>query len=188
MSAGYENAGSTVNTENICQKVPGTTMKIIGRRGWLKKYEGDGKSPASAVNIKLFRLSEVYFIAAEAALKKADKDVANAVTWINEIRKRNPAATPLTVGTAESEILSEIMLERRKELIGEGHTYFDFMRVGATIKYDGPVFFGAPTVPSNGRPQEINWDYFKTVLPIPVNEINVNPEIKAQQNTGYVNP
>jgi len=43
---------------------------IEGRKGWLMKYEDDGKSNPSAVNIKVIRLSEVLLIAAEAALKK----------------------------------------------------------------------------------------------------------------------
>lgn len=165
------------------EKTPG--REIPGRMGWIKKYEGDGKSPVSAVNIKLFRLSEIYFIAAEAAMKKSGKDAENAVKWLNDIRKRNPDAIPLTSGDADQTIIDEIMLERRKELIGEGHTYFDILRTGGTVTYDGPVFFGAPTVPSGGRPQTVNWNYFKCVLPISINELNVNDVIKAQQNPGY---
>lgn len=164
-------------------KTPG--REIPGRRGWIKKYEGDGKSPASAVNIKILRLSEVYFIAAEAAMKMPNKDIANAVKWMNDIRKRNPDYTPLTTGDSDDAIIKEIMLERRKELIGEGHAYFDILRIGGTVHYDGPVFFGAPTVPSNGRSETVDWNYFKCVLPIPINEINANPEIASQQNPQY---
>jgi hypothetical protein len=77
------------------------------------------------------------------------------------------------------------MLERRKELIGEGHTYFDILRTGGTIAYDGAIFFGEPSVPANGRGTTVNWNYTKCVLPIPIEEINANPGIGQQQNPGY---
>ncbi|MCY1377665.1 hypothetical protein D9M69_652490 [compost metagenome] len=35
------------------------------------------------------------------------------------------------------------------------------------------------------RPKTIDRTYFKTVLPISIEEINANPGIAAQQNSGY---
>ncbi len=158
---------------------------IANRMGWMKKFEGDGKNPVSAVNIKMFRLSEVYLIGAEAAAKLPTPDLTNAVKWLNDIRKRNPDLAPLTINDPVNTIIAEVMLERRKELIGEGHTYFDILRTGGTIAYDGAIFFGEPSVPANGRGTTVNWNYTKCVLPIPIEEINANPGIGQQQNPGY---
>lgn len=157
--------------------------EIPGRRGWMKKYEGDGKTPLSACNIKILRLSEAYLIGAEAAIKKPEKDLVNGVAWLNTIRARNPALTALSTSEPESTLLEEVALERRKEFLGEGQTYFDILRNGGTVHYDGPVFFGEPTVPLNGRSLTVDWNYYKCVLPISIDELNANSEM--QQNPKY---
>jgi len=160
--------------------------RLPNRKGWLKKYENDGKSPASAVNIKVIRLTEVMLIAAEAAVRKPVQDKANAAAWINTIRERNPdmAATPLTATTADNVLLAEIELQRRIDLLGEGHRYFDVLRNGGTVTYkDGGGVFN--DIPNGGRASTVDWNFHKCVLPIGINEINANPEIATQQNPGY---
>jgi hypothetical protein len=57
---------------------------------------GDKNSP-SAVNIKVLRLSEIYLIAAEAALKLTTPDKAKAILYLNSIRKRSPNLAPATM-------------------------------------------------------------------------------------------
>lgn len=147
------------------------------------KKEGDGKTPLSACNIKILRLSEAYLIGVEAAIKKPEKDLVNGVAWLNTIRARNPALTALSTSEPESTLLEEVALERRKEFLGEGQTYFDILRNGGTVHYDGPVFFGEPTVPLNGRSLTVDWNYYKCVLPISIDELNANSEM--QQNPKY---
>jgi hypothetical protein len=160
-----------------------TGNQIPGRKGWLMKYETDGKSNPSAVNIKVVRLTEVLLIGAEAALKKASPDKANAVAWINTVRQRNPALADLD-GTENNDVLSdEILLQRRIDLIGEGHRYFDVLRTGGTVHYTDGGFF-SPIVPG-GRDATVDWNFYRCVLPIGINEINANPAIREQQNPGY---
>ncbi|MGX5691034.1 RagB/SusD family nutrient uptake outer membrane protein [Arcticibacter tournemirensis] len=151
------------------------------RMGSLYKYsgsttlEGDGKATNTAVNIKVIRLSEIYLIAAEAALPT---DKAKAVTYLNAIRKRAPNLAPATEATIN---LDMILDERSKELLGEGHRFFDMIRLNKTITFNDEL--GGLSVA--GRETSINRSFYKTRLPISQTEINANPGLKAQQNEGY---
>lgn len=151
------------------------------RKGALYKYSGsialagDGKSTATAVNLKLIRLSEIYLIAAEAALPA---DAAKAATYLNAIRKRAPNLVPATAATVS---LDMILDERSKELYGEGQRFFDMIRLNKSITFNDEII--AISVPT--RPKTIDRTFFKTVLPISQAEINANPGIQAQQNPQY---
>lgn len=157
--------------------------QIPERKGWMKKYYGDGKSTITATNNKVIRLSEVLLIGAEAALKKSSADKDNAVKWINIIRGRNPELTDLTTSETNENLLKEIELQRRIELIGEGHRFFDVIRNNGTIYFTDGGFWNA--IPNGGRGESIDWNYGKIVLPIGIDEINANPDIAAQQNEAY---
>ncbi|MEZ4999716.1 MAG: RagB/SusD family nutrient uptake outer membrane protein [Bacteroidales bacterium] len=159
--------------------------------GRVLKYPGNGNTKAMIVahqelgsplvasayvgNISVFRLSELYLIAAEAAIKKTVPDVTNAAFYLNEIVERaNPAAT-----VAEVDVnLDRILTERRKELCAEGHRFFDLVRNKRNI-----VRSMSPRVFDNNAPLLITWDYYKIIFPIPQNELNINPMI---QNDGYL--
>lgn len=151
------------------------------RLGSLYKYSGstalagDGKATNTAVNIKVIRLSEIYLIAAEAALTS---DPGKAANYLNAIRKRAPGLAPATAATVTSDMILD---ERSKELIGEGHRFFDMMRLNKTIIFNDE--FGNIAVPS--RTKSIDRTFYKTILPISQGEINANPGLKAQQNQGY---
>jgi hypothetical protein len=162
------------------------------RLGALYKYSGGlpngnastsimpgDKSTANntAVNIKVIRLSEMYLIGAEAALTA---NPAKAVGYLNAIRSRNPSLAPSTILTISLDMILE---ERRKELYGEGHRYFDMLRVNKSITFNDE--FNNLIIPATSRPKTIDRTFAKTILPIPQDEINANPGIKAQQNPGY---
>lgn len=136
---------------------------------------GDGKSTATAVNIKVIRLSEMYLIAAEAALH-SDKDLA--ADYLNEIRKRAPNLAP---ATAASINIDMVLDEKSKELFTEGQRYFDMLRLGKPITFNDD-FNGLPI---SKRDKTIDVTFDRIVLPIPENEINANPGLAAQQNPGY---
>ncbi len=80
--------------------------------------------------IPLIRLAEIYLTRAEAAAEAGD--VIQARSDLNVIRKRaNPAAANITL--SGQALKDEIMVERRRELAFEGHTYYDFIRKGKGI-------------------------------------------------------
>lgn len=153
-----------------------------GRKGAIYKYSGStslagdkNTSNSTAVNIKVVRLSEIYLIAAEAALI-SNKQLA--VDYLNEIRKRSPNLAPATVSTITLDMIAE---ERSKELIGEGHRFFDMIRWNKTIEFNDDL--GNLAITHRGT--SIDRSFYKTLLPIAIGEINSNPEIKSQQNPGY---
>lgn len=96
-----------------------------------------------------------------------------ALAYLNDIVKRaNPSAE-----VADADFtLDRVLLEREKELVGEGHRYFDMLRNGKTIVRKGGKHL-------QNAPQEINWDYDKCVLPISRDEFTFNPNMA--QNEGY---
>lgn len=151
------------------------------RKGCVYKYSGntalagDGKSTNTAVNIKAIRLSEIYLIAAEAALPT---DANKAATYLNAIRKRAPN---LAAATAATVTVDMILDERSKELYGEGQRFFDMIRLNKIIVFNDEVI--GLTVAT--RPKQIDRTFFKAILPISLTEIKANPGLKAQQNPGY---
>lgn len=73
-------------------------------------------------NIPIVRLSETYLNAAEAAVKNGD--ATKAAKYLKAIALRgNPDYTMPAKVT-----LDDVLEERRKELIGEGHRMFDLLR------------------------------------------------------------
>lgn len=161
------NDETSTTRKGACYKYVGSVSKA-----------GDGKDPYTAVNIKVIRLSEIYLIAAEAALKKTNIDAAKAATYLNAIRKRAPALSPVTASTVTEQL---ILNEKSKEFICEGQRYFDMLRTNQTITFNDE-YVG---VTMQHRPKTIDRSFFKTILPIAQSEINTNPGLAAQQNPGY---
>ncbi len=129
-------------------------------------------------NLPILRLSETYLIASEAALRKSSPDNAKAAEFVNAIALRaNPAATAVTAANVS---LDRILTERRKELVGEGHRFFDAMRCNKTITRTGG--WHLPLVTES---ESFTNTYFRTILAIPSTEMDSNPNIKGEQNPGY---
>lgn len=152
------------------------------RKGACYKYmggvdlPGDGKATSTAVNIKLIRLSEIYLIAAEAALHTSN--ASDAAEYLNAIRQRSPQLAPATAETISDDM---ILSERSKELFGEGQRFFDMIRLNKTIEFNDDF----QNVPVSQREKTIDRTFNKIVLPIPQSEINANPAMESQQNDGY---
>ena len=125
------------------------------------------------------RLSEVYLNAAEAAFKLGN--TTDAATYLNAIISHR--TTSATTVTASSITADRIYMERRKELVGEGHRYFDALRRGETItRYTNATNQGWHQV-LNADVQSFNTWTFKKELPlIPSMELNGND---IQQNPSY---
>ena len=154
------------------------------RKGACYKYlggtslTGDGKETYTAVNIKVIRLSEVYLIAAEAALHSKTPDATLAAGYLNEIRKRSPQLALATSATITDDMILD---ERSKELFGEGQRFFDMIRKNKTIEFNDD-FQG---IPISKREKIINRTFGKIVLPISQDEMNANPALRSEQNEAY---
>lgn len=113
-------------------------------------------------NPKIMRLSDVYLMAAEAALKETE----DAVGYINTLRKnRIEGYTDVAAVT-----LDDILFERRVELFAENSMAFDYWRNKKSVK--------------NFYVGEVNYNDYRTILPIPQDEINLAPDV-LKQNPEY---
>jgi len=129
----------------------------------------------SDVDFPLFRLSEMYFIYAEAVLRGgAGGDAATAVGYMNLIRQR---AYGNANGNITTVTLDFILDERARELYWEGFRRTDLVRYGkfTDATYVWPFKGGV----AGGKGVEA----FRNLYPIPSDDLNANPNLK--QNTGY---
>jgi len=149
--------------------IRGADVKVIN------KFPNTGS--ADKDEMKVIRMSEVYFIAAEAAYHQNDE--TKALTYLNDIAtERDPNFAGYS--SSGQTLLNDILLERRKELAFEGHRYWDLVRNNLNVTrvdlandYPGNV------------PLVLEATNFRRILPIPQGELDANPSIREQQNPGY---
>lgn len=164
--------------------LPATAAKEVATYGtnkvYLNKLRGQGGNLRNVTIVPIIRLSEVYLTAAECAFRNNDK--TKAVEYLNDLVK-NRTTTEASLATVDNITLERILIERRKELIGEGQRYFDALRNNETItRYTSEADKGWHKILSK-EAQSFNRDFYKAIAAIPQAEINANPNIK--QNTGY---
>jgi len=164
--------------------LPATADKEVAAFGtnkvYLNKLRGQGGNLRNVTIVPIIRLSEVYLTAAECAFRNNDK--TKAVEYLNDLVK-NRTTTEASLATVDNITLERILIERRKELIGEGQRYFDALRNNETItRYTSEADKGWHKTLSK-EAQSFNRDFYKAIAAIPQAEINANPNIK--QNTGY---
>ena len=132
---------------------------------------------------KVFRIAEMYLIAAEAYAQAGN--ISEAAKYLNELQANRFADfTPQTYGNA-TELMNELKNERRREMLCEGMRLFDLKRwhmgvVRNTTQQDDLCLFPGSTVTTK-LVKAANDP--KMILPIPKAEIDANPQIK--QNPGY---
>ena len=165
--------------------LPATAAKEVATYGtnkvYLNKLRGQGGNNRNVTIIPIIRLSEVYLTAAECAFRNNDK--TKAVEYLNDLVK-NRTTTEASLATVDNITLDRILIERRKELIGEGQRYFDALRNNETItRYTSEADKGWHKTLSK-EAQSFNRDFYKAIAAIPQAEINANPNIKQNDNYG----
>jgi hypothetical protein len=113
-------------------------------------------------DMPIFRLADVYLMKAEAILRQGGNP-AEALALVNSVRTR-ALANPLS-----NISLSELLVERGRELAWEGWRRNDLIRFG---KYEGAWAF-----------KKGNEGAFRNIFPIPATELVLNK--KLVQNPGY---
>lgn len=149
-----------------------------------KKFRN--KYPHHDGHIVLMRSSELLLIEAES--KARLNDLPGAVQTLNELR-RNRNLPELQAAAFDREgLIDEILLERRRELWGEGFRLYDILRLQtAPVRQESTETF----VNNDGETATVrghwitrfpdgselvpNSKYF--LFPIPLNEINNNPNL-----------
>ena len=160
----YSPAGGVRSHPDLIQ----TNIEGIGgvMRTLLYKYDG-------TKNFKVFRAGEMYLIRAES---KYMQNMGEGLDDVNALRDARGAATGTETGAG---VWTAIMNERRLELIGEGHRWFDIKRTTRAITRNecGSAGGTHSDICSVG-PDSRSW-----IWPIPFNEININSNL--EQNPDY---
>ena len=148
-------------------------LEYSSKRAFVKKYQPQDEEDIMDANIPLIRLSKAYLNAAEAAVKTGDNP--SAVKYLNAIVSR---ANPANSVEGSTVTLDRVMTERRKELVGEGHRFFDALRDGGSV--DRHDVKGQSKISSTkhyitkAEKMNFSWDYYKCVLAIPKAEMDAN--------------
>lgn len=95
-----------------------------------RKFMGDGRTAFDISNLNIFRLSEMYLIAAEGNAKASAPDATKALGFLNTLKTNRGLAEVNLSGQA---LTNEIVLERRRELCFEGHALTDHKRLNTPI-------------------------------------------------------
>lgn len=126
----------------------------------------------------IFRLADVYLLAAEAENEVSGPD--NAYQYINAVRERAYEPDQPLTGLTQQEFRQAIYDERRWELGGEGHRRMDLIRWGileeVVKETEYRIWDPAPNIQAR-----------HVLLPIPPEEFNLNPALLESDptNNGY---
>lgn len=181
----------------------------LWKLGTYRTDNGDGLGQPNAASTRPFNIakfSELYFIAAEAAVKgaatqggKSARDLINVIRaragkwrWDNNGNRAKVednsaamvAATPATID------IDYILAERSREYFGEGYRWYDLVRtqkwaeIASTYEIGG-INYGDHTPISVNRTIE-PYHYLRPIPQSQIERLELSPEqLSAYQNPGY---
>lgn len=144
------------------------------------KYVGRGGNE-KVCSPKLFRLSEMYLIAAEAAMRSGKADAGK---YLSDLREKRTTTNPRKYDAGIT--LDDVLYERRVELACEGHRAWDLWRNLKPV-----VRWTTPEEKMEKRHMDmfgvIPFDHYHRIAPYPDRELQLLPEADraGQQNPGY---
>jgi hypothetical protein len=147
--------GSANDYRYVSSFQPGT----IGLFVPTKFFQDDNLPYQLQNNVPVVRISEMYYIAAEAA--NAKNDINTAIYYLNKIRQGRGLANlnPANVSTPDN-VSTEIMKEHQKEFMQEGQTFFYYKRLNKNLS---TVTSNTAVIPANAY-----------VFPLPDKELEYN--------------
>lgn len=128
----------------------------------LKYYAQPSKAKYAEVNnqtIPMIRMSEVYYIAAEAIF---DSNPDEAIEYLKEVKKGRGVSFNKT-GIGKEEFMNILVNDARREFLGEGQILYLYKRLNIPIKTGDP-YYGEDVMPTD--------EY--AVLPMPDSESSIN--------------
>ncbi|ARV06633.1 RagB/SusD family nutrient uptake outer membrane protein [Polaribacter sp. SA4-10] len=117
-------------------------------------------------NYRAIRFADVLLMAAESFNRKSSPDDTKAKIYLNRVRERAFGNATNNITTSGTNLTAAIYKERRVELVGEGHQFFDLVRTGRGTQIAGFA---------SGKNE---------VFPIPLEEIQFS-QGNWSQNQGY---
>ncbi|WP_369992445.1 RagB/SusD family nutrient uptake outer membrane protein [Winogradskyella sp.] len=124
IEAWAEETGATFSTGN--EHTGYFNRKYISRQGDLNTGDANLTNPN---NYRAIRFADVLLMAAEALNRGGISD-SRAQMYLNRVRERAFGNSDNNVSATGSALTDAIYHERRVELVGEGHHFFDLVRTG----------------------------------------------------------
>jgi starch-binding outer membrane protein, SusD/RagB family len=178
--AGYGDALCTDNLYNTYSATDARQALIIsgtraGVNVWVVNKYPNTTNPGGTDNTKVLRYAEILLTLAETYNRSGDD--LSAQGYVNQVAQTRDPSFPGYTATGTA-LLSDIILERRKEFAFEGQRYWDLVRLNMDVVRDnttGNYLQNVPlTLPASDH---------RRIFPIPQAEINANKNMK--QNAGY---
>jgi hypothetical protein len=154
----------------------------------------------TAVNFPIIRFADVLLMAAEAEIEVGS--LATAWDYTNRVRMRaaNPAGfvmkgavpaanyviNPYPAFADKDQARTMVRFERKLELSGEGHRFYDLVRWGiAEQQLDAYLVYEAPKLPLGALTGSNFTSGQDELLPLPQNQIDLLGSDVIKQNPGY---
>ena len=154
----------------------------------------------SAINYNIIRFADVLLVAAEAEIEVGT--LAKAQEYINLVRKRaaDPAGFVMQGGKpAANYVISQytapfaskeaartaVRFERKLELSGEGHRFYDLVRWGiADTELNAYLVYESPKLPTGFQGAKFTKGKDE-YMPIPQTQVDIQGKDVLKQNPGY---
>jgi hypothetical protein len=132
---------------------------------------------------KVFRIAEMYLIAAEAYAQSGDLD--NAAKYLNELEASRIEGYENQTFANVSSLMTELRNERCRELAGEGFRISDLRRWNLGVIRGTPQQLNICSLAGSTSTTSLNRTVsdIRMIYPIPKSETDANPQIV--QNPGY---
>jgi len=143
------------SNDNDYRSLPSWKIPIVGgktQKTFFKYEDVNDKTKLFRLQIPMFKLSEMYLIAAETSTVPA-----TGISYLNTLRFNRG----LTNLAATAVLATEVTKEYRKEFIGEGQLFFYYKRINSTAIPNGSAASGNLTMSA-----------VQYVVPLPDSEIN----------------
>ncbi|MFY0628469.1 MAG: RagB/SusD family nutrient uptake outer membrane protein [Reichenbachiella sp.] len=170
--------GDRRKTVTFMTEVGGDALDEI----YIRKYWDDIGEPSAGnteVDFPYMRFSEVLLIQAEALNELNGGPTVEAYDAINQVRRRarfdgtsDQNVLPDLSGLTQTQFRDAILLERRREFVGEGQRWFDLVRMDKLQELVPISKPGVTPLANHG------------LFPIPLTELDLNPNL-LPQNAGY---
>ena len=176
--------GHNLPTKSLCNLYTANDARkgvyvalTTGGTPYCNKWAKNTSVPADGgSDFPVIRYADVLLMMAEVENELGKTTVA--IPLLNQVRTRAlgaESAYPLTA--VQSDVRTDIDLERRLELAGEGHRWFDLLRTGKAISVMNSWFA------TNNVSESITQN--NLLMPIPQGQIDTDPTLT--QNPGYSN-
>lgn len=134
----YEKAQSGAEDWRYKQWFFRTTVESGDERALLQKYISN---TAPAVNrhplvLPALRLSEIYYIAAEASF---DNNPQQATEYYNTVRRNRGIGENINSSISKDAFIERLVLEARKEFYGESQVFFMYKRLNHAVKVSSTI-------------------------------------------------